>query len=69
MDMLKESQGNKYVDYLYDIKWADETLSELLINVSEKEMICDIYALPSHNHQTFYGEELFVVSNILIKLL
>ncbi|MBR4084451.1 MAG: hypothetical protein IKK33_09250 [Lachnospiraceae bacterium] len=53
-DMLKMYQEEQYANYLYDIELANEALSEVLLNVSEKEIICDIYALPSHNHQTFY---------------
>ena len=56
IDMLKKFYEEQYADYLYDIKLANEALSELLLNVSENEIICDLYALPSHNHQTFYAK-------------
>ena len=55
-DALRMYQEEQYANYLNDIELANEALSEVLLNVSEKEIICDIYALPSHNHQTFYAK-------------
>lgn len=55
-DMLRQFKEEQYASYLYDIKLANEELSKLLLNVTDKEIVCDLYALPSGNHQTFYAK-------------
>lgn len=55
-DALRMYQEEQYANYLNDIELANEALSEVLLNVSEKEIICDIYALPSHNLYLFYAK-------------
>ncbi len=48
-----ENSDNWYAGYLRDIQIAQ---TELALNLpsSPAKTICDVYSLPSHNHQTFY---------------
>lgn len=45
-----------YDRYLSDIDYALIALEEslLLKAIKETDLICDVYAIPSHNHQAFY---------------
>ena len=47
---------NNNKEYFEDIIIAEHALNELLLtcSVSLAELICDVYCIPSHNHQTFY---------------
>lgn len=42
--------------YLRDVKVADHEISVKNFHIEKSSVVCDIYALPSHNHQTFYGK-------------
>lgn len=53
---LTENANNWMSDYLRDIEVADSELAEKNFHADPKSVICDVYALPSHNHQTFYGK-------------
>lgn len=48
-----ENSDNWYAGYLRDIQIAQ---TELELNVPSRpdKTVCDVYSLPSHNHQTFY---------------
>lgn len=53
---LSENSSDWLSDYLRDIKTANRELAEKNFNPDPADVICDIYVLPSHNHQTFYGK-------------
>ncbi len=53
---LPENDTDWLSAYLRDIEIANKELIEKNFHVDPKSIICDIYALPSHNHQTFYGK-------------
>lgn len=53
-DAFKAMEEERYAEYISDITLANRVMSEQLVNVSEKEVLCDLYAIPSHNHQAFY---------------
>ena len=42
--------------YIKDIEIAKNALKETLISdiVKDKKLLCDVYCIPSHNHQAFY---------------
>ncbi len=48
-----ENSNNWYSGYLRDIQIAQTELS-LNIGFDPKDVLCDIYSLPSNNHQTFF---------------
>ncbi len=48
-----ENSSNWHAGYLRDIHIA-KTEIELNVVSAPSETVCDIYSLPSHNHQTFY---------------
>ena len=41
-NLLKIHQEQKYADYLYDIELANKALSDIFLNISEEEIICDL---------------------------
>lgn len=53
---LSENSSDWLSDYLRDIKIANRELAEKNFISDLTSVICDIYVLPSHNHQTFYGK-------------
>jgi len=53
---LANFKREQYEEYLQDIELANKALSEAMLNVSSEDLICDIYAIPSGNHQAFYGK-------------
>ncbi len=48
-----ENSDDWYAGYLRDIQIAQEELA-LILRSEPKKIYCDVYSLPSHNHQTFY---------------
>lgn len=53
---LANFNRERYEEYLQDIELANKALSEAVLNVADEDLICDIYAMPSGNHQTYYGK-------------
>lgn len=53
---LSENSSDWLSDYLRDIKTANRELAEQNFNPAPESVICDIYVLPSRNHQTFFGK-------------
>lgn len=53
---LSENSGDWLTDYLRDVMVANRELAEKNFAPDPASVICDIYVLPSHNHQTFYGK-------------
>lgn len=43
-------------EYIQDIEIAQNALKESFIDVivKERDLLCDVYCIPSHNHQAFY---------------
>lgn len=52
MDLNKYNE-ERYCEYLSDVDIAQEEIKKMLLWPKE-EIICDFYAIPSHNYQTFY---------------
>ncbi len=55
-DIIKGLNNRCYMEYLHDIDLANNAMSECMLSVPEKGLICDIYAIPSHNYQTYYAK-------------
>lgn len=53
---LPENDTDWLSAYLQDIEIANNELIEKNFHADPKSVICDIYVLPAHNHQTFYGK-------------
>lgn len=53
---LPENGSDWFSAYLQDVEIADKELAGKNFYADPKSVICDIYVLPSHNHQTFYGK-------------
>ena len=53
---LTENDPDWRSAYLRDIEIANSELAEKHFFADPKSVICEIYALPSHNHQTFFGK-------------
>lgn len=53
---LSENANDWLSDYLRDIEIANNELVEKNFHADPKSVICDVYTLPTHNHQTFYGK-------------
>ncbi len=53
---FSETETDWLSEYLQDIEVANNELIEKNFFADPKSVICDIYVLPSHNHQTFYGK-------------
>lgn len=53
---LPENDSDWLSAYLRDIEIANNELREKNFYVDPRSVVCDIYVLPSHNHQTFYGK-------------
>ena len=53
---LPENDTDWLSAYLQDIEIANNELIEKNFHADPRSVICDIYVLPSHNHQTFYGK-------------
>ena len=43
-------------EYLEEIKIAEQMLQEQMLNniVQDDKLVCDVYCIPSHNHQAFF---------------
>lgn len=52
----QENAGDWLSEYLRDIMIANRELAENNFSPDPESIICDIYVLPSHNHQTYYGK-------------
>ncbi|MBD5129414.1 MAG: hypothetical protein HDT43_05770 [Ruminococcaceae bacterium] len=53
---FSETENDWRSEYLRDIEVANNELIEKSFLADPKSVICDIYVLPSRNHQTFYGK-------------
>ena len=51
---LENYHGKLYLDYIADIKIARAEIKNMKLYPTEA-VICDIYALPSHNFQAYYA--------------
>lgn len=60
-----ENSDNWYAGYQRDIQIAQTELALCVFSEANKT-VCDVYSLPSHNHQTFYCR--FVNENGFIKI-
>ena len=45
----------RYFEYLEDIDIARKAIKEEFLYPDDKEILFDIYAIPSHNHQAYYA--------------
>lgn len=52
---ISENSTDWRSSYLQDIKVAENELVIKGFKSERRSVLCDIYALPSHNHQTFYA--------------
>lgn len=50
---LSENAGDWLSDYMRDIVIANRELAENNFSPAPATVVCEIYVLPSHNHQTF----------------
>lgn len=55
-DHLKHFHEEQYAEYLQDIEIANKAMEEALLNIPDSDVLYDIYAIPSHNHQAFYAK-------------
>ncbi len=53
---LPENDTDWHSAYLQDIEIANKELIEKNFHADPRSVISDIYVLPSHNHQTFFGK-------------
>lgn len=53
---IKKMRAEQYSNYLEDVRLAKEALAELKLEVSMDSLVCDLYAVPSHNHQAYYAK-------------
>lgn len=60
-----ENSDNWYAGYQRDVQIAQTELA-LCVFSEASETVCDVYSLPSHNHQTFYCR--FINENGFIKI-
>ncbi len=51
---IKQWDNERYQEYLTDIEIARKEIADMKLYPKEK-IICDLYAIPSHNFQAYYG--------------
>ena len=51
---FKDMKKRRYHTYLEDVEIARQEIAEMKL-FPEENIICDLYALPSHNFQTYYA--------------
>ena len=55
MGMIKKMQQEEYQEYLEDVDIAISELTSMKLYPVEGKIICDLYAIPSHNFQSYYA--------------
>ena len=56
--MFEKMQEEQYLKYVEDVRIANDALEELKLESSSASVVCDLYAVPSHNHQAYYAKVL-----------
>ena len=51
---LEQARKERYAEYLEDIEIARKEMEKVKLYPAE-EIVCDLYAIPSHNKQAFYA--------------
>ena len=54
MDRKKDRDEQAYLEYLEDIEIARKEIQGIKLYPTES-IVCDLYAIPSHNHQAYYA--------------
>ena len=55
MDLSEKTQKEEYRNYLEDVSIAISELTDMKLYPVEGNIICDLYAIPSHNYQSYYA--------------
>lgn len=53
-------------EYFEEIEIAEQKLQKQMLNniVRDAKLVCDVYCIPSHNHQAFFANYLKMKKNI-----
>ena len=54
-DLLLKMREEEYQEYEEDVEIAIGELTKMKLYPFDGRIICDLYAIPSHNHQTYYA--------------
>ena len=55
MDLSEMMREEEYKGYLEDVKIAVSELTNMKLYPVEGNIVCDLYAIPSHNYQSYYA--------------
>ncbi len=55
MDFVEKMREKKYRKYLENVKIAVSELTNMKLCPVEGKIVCDLYAIPSHNFQSYYA--------------
>ena len=55
MDLSQKMRKEEYLRYLEDVSIAVSELTNMKLYPVEGNMVCDLYAIPSHNFQSYYA--------------
>lgn len=55
MDLSEKMRGKEYQRYLEDVRIAVSELADMKLYPVEGNIVCDLYAIPSHNFQSYYA--------------
>ena len=55
MDIFEKMRNEDYQEYLEDVDIAIAELKSMKFYPVEGTIICDLYAIPSHNYQSYYA--------------
>ena len=55
MELAEKIQEEEYQGYIEDVRIAVSELTEMKLYPVEGDIVCDLYAIPSHNYQSYYA--------------
>lgn len=55
MNLAEKMREEEYQEYLEDVKIAVSELTNMKLYPVEGNIVCDLYAIPSHNYQSYYA--------------
>ena len=55
MDLAEKMREEEYQEYLEDVRIAVSKLTNMKLYPVEGNIVCDLYAIPSHNCQSYYA--------------
>ena len=55
MDLSEKMREEEYREYLEDVSIAVSELTNMKLYPVEGNIVCDLYAVPSHNYQSYYA--------------